>query len=135
MLTYAIWGITAGICVATVYLYFIKKICGDFFKALTENQCIGEENAKSAEELGIKQPSGYLEKQLSPKGGMYSMVKTTADKKYYIPEEKVLMAGKKYRAEQLPFIAVIGIVIVVIAIGALAAHFAPIITDSLGELF
>ena len=54
---------------------------------------------------------------------------------FYIPEEKVLMAGKKYRAEQLPFIAVIGIVIVVIAIGALAAHFAPIITDSLGELF
>ena len=46
--TYVIWGITAGMCVAAIYFYFIKKACGGFIKALTENGCVGEENAKNA---------------------------------------------------------------------------------------
>ncbi len=133
--TYLVWGITAGLCVATLYLYFIKRTCGGFVKALTDNGCIGAENAKSCDELGIKEPNAYLKKQLSENGGMSSMIKTDADGKYYIREEYSSLAAKKYRAESTPLIAVIGLVIVIIIVGAVASYLMPGILDSLGELF
>lgn len=134
-LTYIIWGITAGMCVATVYLYFIKRVCGGFVQTLTSQDCIGESNAKSCAELGIKEPSAYLKKQLGENGGMSGMVKTTAGNKYYIPEESVSLANKKYRAEKLPLWALIGLVLIIVAAGALAAYLIPTIVDSAGDLF
>ncbi len=133
--TYIVWGITAGMCVAAIYFYFIKKMCGGFIKALTDNGCVGEENAKTTDEMGIKPTNGYLKKQLAENGGMHSMVKTTADGKYYIPEEKVLMAGKKYRSESLPFAAVLCLVFLIAAVGGIAGYLAPTILDAVGELF
>lgn len=133
--TYLVWGITAGLCVGTLYLYFIKRTCGSFVKALADNGCIGAENAKSCEEMGINSPSGYLAKQLGSNGGMSRMIKTDADGKYYIPAEYSSLAVKKYRAESAPLIAVIGLVIVIIIVGAVASYLMPGILDSLGELF
>ena len=133
--TYLVWGITAGLCAATLYLYFIKRTCGDFVKALTDNGCIGEQNAKSCEELGIKKLNRYLEKQLGENGGMSKMVKKDAQNKYYVPAEYETLAGKKYRAENLPLIGVIGLLAVIIAVGAAASFLLPGILDSLGELF
>ncbi len=132
---YLVWGITAGLCAATLYLYFIKRTCGGFVKALTDNGCIGAESAKSCEEMGIKAPNGYLKKQLGEGGGMSKMVKADAEGKYYIPEEYATLAGKKYRAESLPLIGVIGLLAVIIAVGAAASYLLPGILDSLGELF
>lgn len=134
-LTYVIWGLTIGMCVAAVYLYFVKKVCGGFVSALTANNCVGEKNAKSCGEMGIKEPSAYLKKQLSENGGMSRMVKTTAENKYYIPEEYVTLAGKKYRKETIPVIALIGLIVLILAAGALASYLAPIIVDSVGEIF
>lgn len=133
--TYVVWGITAGMCIAVIYFYFVKKICGGFVKALTDNGCVGAENAKSAQELGIKAPSGYLKKQLGENGGMSNMIKTDDDGKYYIPEDKILMAGKKYRSEALPFIAVLGLALLIAAVGGIAGYLAPNILDAVGELF
>lgn len=133
--TYLVWGITAGLCAATLYLYFIKRTCGSFVKALTDNGCFGAENAKSCEELGVKEPGGYLEKQLGQNGGMSKMVKADAEGKYYIPEEYSSLAGKKYRAETLPLAGVIGLLLLIIAVGAAVSYLLPGILDSLGELF
>ena len=133
--TYLVWGITAGLCAATLYLYFIKRTCGSFVKALTDNGCFGAENAKSCEELGVKEPGGYLEKQLGQNGGMSRMVKADAEGKYYIPEEYASLAGKKYRAETLPLAGVIGLLLLIIAVGAAVSYLLPGILDSLGELF
>lgn len=133
--TYVIWGITAGMCVAAVYFYFIKKACGGFIKALTDNGCVGEENAKNADEMGISPISGYIKKQISENGGMHTMVKTTADGKYYIPEERVLMANKKYRNETLPFAAVLALVLLIAAVGGVVGYYAPTILDAAGDLF
>jgi hypothetical protein len=133
--TYLVWGITAGLCAATLYLYFIKRTCGSFIKALTDNGCFGAENAKSCEELGIKTPDGYLKKQLEQNGGMSKMVKADENGKYYIPEEYSSLAGKKYRAETIPFIGVLGLIVLIILVGAVASYLLPGILDSLGELF
>lgn len=135
ILTYVIWGITIGMCIAAVYLYFIKKICGGFVSVLTSNDCIGEENAKSCDEMGIDKPGTYLKKQLGENGGMSKMVKTTAENKYYIPEEYVTLANKKYRNETIPVVALVGLIVLILATGALASYLAPIIVDNVGELF
>ncbi len=135
ILTYVIWGITIGMCIAAVYLYFIKKICGGFVSVLTSNDCIGEENAKSCDEMGIDKPGTYLKKQLGENGGMSKMVKTTAESKYYIPEEYVTLANKKYRNETIPVVALVGLIVLILATGALASYLAPIIVDNVGELF
>ena len=134
-LTYVIWGITAGLCAGAVYMFFIKKICGGFVSVLIGNGCIGAENAKSCEELGINEPNAYLKKQLGENGGMSKMVKTTADGKYFIPKEYETLAGKKYRAEKMPVILLIGLLLLIVATGALASYLVPIIVDSVGELF
>ena len=63
------------------------------------------------------------------------MVKTTADGKYYIPEERVLMANKKYRNETLPFAAVLALVLLIAAVGGVVGYYAPTILDAAGDLF
>lgn len=134
-ITYVVWGITAGMCIAVIYLYFIKKICGGFVKTLTDNGCVGAENAKNPQELGIKAPSGYLKKQLAENGGMSNIIKTADGGKYYIPEDKILLAGKKYRSESLPLVAVLGLALLIAAVGGIAGYLAPTILDAAGELF
>lgn len=134
-LTHFIWGLTAGICIAAVYLYVIKKICGGFVKALNDNGCIGQENAKSCEEMGINPPNAFLKKQLGENGGMSTMVNTVEGDKYFIPEEKLTMANKKYRYESSNIFMLIGLLAVIIAAGAVASILVPTIIDSIGELF
>ena len=82
-----------------------------------------------------KAPDGYLKKQLGQNGGMSKMVKADENGKYYIPEEYSSLVGKKYRAETIPFIDVLGLIVLIILVGAVASYLLPGILDSLGELF
>ncbi len=132
---YIIIGMAAGLCVAAVYLFIVRRLNGSFVKALMENECIGEENAKSFEQLGIKKPSSYIKKQLGENGGMSKMIKTTQEGKIYIDEEHALFVQKKYPADNTSLLGLLGIIAVILIAGAAAVVFVPSIIDSVGELF
>ena len=47
-----VFGIFAGVLVASVYMVYVKSVIGPFVRKLLAEECLSEESAKTLEELG-----------------------------------------------------------------------------------
>lgn len=85
-----------GVCVAMVYAYYIKRVIGNFVRALDGAGASDAESAKSLEELNVGKVGAFLIRKSLGKGAVLRRFIDTAQK----PSEEI--AGKDDEHEDIP---------------------------------
>jgi len=108
------WCIIAGIIVGLVVTFFNKTVTGALVRLLLKGGAIGEENSKSAADLGLlpDAPAIRAYRRSSTLQRVISAVGEGEDEKFFIPAENQKRAEEQYSLR--------GNELIVIIVGALA---------------
>lgn len=92
------WCIIAGMIIALVVTFFNKTVSGALVRKLLEAGAVGEENAKSAAELGLSPDAPQIRsyKKSSALKRVIGAVGEDGDEKYFIPEDCEKRAREQY---------------------------------------
>ena len=92
-----LWSMFFGICLASVYTFFLKKVLGDFVKALINAGAVNVYGAKSLEELGYAE-NKLIKFALRPNEPLRKALSVPDDQpdKYFIPPESVETVEKRF---------------------------------------
>ncbi len=134
-LSYIIWGITAGLCAGAVYIFCVKRVCGGFLEKMIAAGCLSEDTALSAADISGKGKTPALMKTALKDGsGFRRMISATGDGRFYIAEDAVPLARKKYGdATSVPVL--IGLVALIILFGFAASLLIPELINMVGDVF
>ena len=109
-----VWCIGIGAILAFCYNFFAQTVCGKIVRVLLDASIIGEENAKTLDDLSIKptfftrlflKDKGMLRHVVAVQGGSFPLKpldekRDTYDfdtAKFYIPKEKLEKASARYK--------------------------------------
>lgn len=92
-----VWLMFFAICFASLYAFFLKKVLGDFVKALIKSGATNIYGAKTLEELGFEN-SKFVKFSLRPNEPLRKAIATPEDdqNKYYIPSDKIDTVEKRF---------------------------------------
>ena len=97
-----VWAIAIGIAAASIYTFYTKRVLGSFVRRLFEHDAFDKESAVPLEALGLK-GLPFIKDSLR-EGSSCSRTVLCHDGKYYIPEERIDMAERKYCGERIPLL-------------------------------
>ncbi len=134
MLYVAVWAIFLGLVFAIIYTYYQKQTLSKFISALVNGRCFDEQNAKTFSNLGFNSALAriFIKRSVLSQYGLSRIIKKVElentqnqdtlfpqkEHKFYIQEELISEAQKKYRYENTPIwkIAVLVIALLIIAL-------------------
>lgn len=136
-----VWIIFAGVCAASFYAFFQKKVAGSIIRAIIDKESFDEQNAKTLGQLGytgkIKEKCArFLLKDGSTlRKYIKECVKEDNSKAYFIPEDKKISAECRYDSDGMSvktlMLSILGLFIAAIV----AIRFLPEISKLLSGIF
>lgn len=115
------WCLIAGMIIALVVTFYFKTVSGALVRLLLEKGAVGEENAKTAAELGLLPDATQITKYRKSET-MKRVVNTVGDgdeEKFFIPEENEKRAAEQYGLRGNELIIIIGGAAALILFGVL----------------
>ena len=128
-----IWPAVAGIIIAIIAAYLIKRTVGKFVKKLLTSGADSEANAKSLADLGFEK--SFPVKNALRGSTLPKLVSVTEDGRYYIPPDKSFRAETQYAPDGMPFFLVVISVFIIIIVGYLALNYIPELIDLVKQAF
>ena len=93
-----LWGVCAGLALALIYTFYIKRVQGGLIRRLLAADALTEGSAVSLSALGYKN-GGLLRHALREGTPLSAIVHSTPDGRYYVPAEQVELAEKRYGSD------------------------------------
>ena len=115
-----VWATAIGIAAASIYTFYTKRVLGSFVRRLFEHDAFDKESAVPLEALGLK-GLPFIKYSLR-EGTSFSRTVLCHDGKYYIPEERIDMAERKYCGERIPLL-LLPILLLVLCFTALICNY------------
>lgn len=115
------WCLIAGMIIALVFIFYNKTVSGALVRLLLEKGAVGEENAKTAAELGLVPDAPQIVKYRKSET-MKRVVSTVGegkDEKFFIAEDNEKRAAEQYGLRGNELIIIIGGAAALIIFGVL----------------
>ncbi len=133
-----VWALYAGFVIGVLVMYYNKTILGKAIRALLEKGAIGEENARTSEELGIARSALILHSIHKGTLGRYIRILPPSDEnsaeRYFLNEEDRIRAELRYSNKGSDLYVVIMALVIFLLIAFLAARYLPMLLDLAGDL-
>ena len=127
-------AICAGLALAVMYMYYIKRVHGGLVKKLLDADALSEQSAVSIESLGYKHPSALM-RSLREGSTLAKTVRTTPDGKLYVPQEEVETAERKYGGGSMTFFVMIILLLVMLLVALVSVYVFPQLLKGFEGLF
>lgn len=127
-----IWPAVAGMIIAIIAAYLIKRTVGKFVKKLLSSGADSEETAKSLADLGYGKSFAVRN---AMRGTLKNIVSVTEDGKYYIAPEKSFRAETQYAPDGISVALIVISAILIIIVGFFALRYAEKIIGLLSDVF
>ena len=124
-----LWGLCAGLALALIYTFYIKRVQGGLIRRLLAADALTEGAA-----LGYK--NGVLLRHALREGTPLSaVVQSTPDGRYFIPAEKVELAEKRYGNEGMSMFVMLISILVLFAVALVCVYVFPELIDWFESMF
>ncbi len=127
-----IWTFMFGAVAATIVMFYNNRFLGRFVRALLSIDATSPESAITIEELGLKMTPA-IKHALRPETSFSQTVLKTEDGRFYIASDKVLLAKKKYRSQDMTLIFVLMSVIILISVAFALTYVFPEVIEGAAE--
>ena len=129
-----LWGICAGLALALIYTFYIKRVQGGLIRRLLAADALTEGSAVGRAALGHK--NGVLLRHALREGTPLSaVVQSTPDGRYFIPAEKVELAEKRYGNEGMSMFVMLISILVLFAVALVCVYVFPELIDWFESMF
>lgn len=129
-----LWGICAGLALALIYTFYIKRVQGGLIRRLLAADALTEGSAVGLAALGYK--NGVLLRHALREGTPLSaVVQSTPDGRYFIPAEKVELAEKRYGNEGMSMFVMLISILVLFAVALVCVYVFPELIDWFESMF
>ena len=129
-----LWGLCAGLALALIYTFYIKRVQGGLIRRLLAAGALTEGSAVGLAALGYK--DGVLLRH-ALRGGtpLSAVVQSTPDGRYFIPAEKVELAEKRYGNEGMSMFVMLISILVLFAVALVCVYVFPELIDWFESMF
>ena len=129
-----LWGLCAGLALALIYTFYIKRVQGGLIRRLLAADALTEGSAVGLAALGYK--NGVLLRHALREGTPLSaVVQSTPDGRYFIPAEKVELAEKRYGNEGMSMFVMVISILVLFAVALVCVYVFPELIDWFESMF
>ena len=129
-----LWGLCAGLALALIYTFYIKRVQGGLIRRLLAADALPEGAAVGLAALGYK--NGVLLRHALREGTPLSaVVQSTPDGRYFIPAEKVELAEKRYGNEGMSMFVMLISILVLFAVALVCVYVFPELIDWFESMF
>ena len=129
-----LWGLCAGLALALIYTFYIKRVQGGLIRRLLAADALTEGSAVGLAALGYK--NGVLLRHALREGTPLSaVVQSTPDGRYFIPAEKVELAEKRYGNEGMSMFVMLISILVLFAVALVCVYVFPELIDWFESVF
>lgn len=129
-----LWGLCAGLALALIYTFYIKRVQGGLIRRLLAADALTEGSAVGLAALGYK--NGVLLRHALREGTPLSaVVQSTPDGRYFIPAEKVELAEKRYGNEGMSMFVMLISILVLFAVALVCVYVFPELIDCFESMF
>ena len=129
-----LWGLCAGLALALIYTFYIKRVQGGLIRPLLAADALTEGSAVGLAALGYK--NGVLLRHALREGTPLSaVVQSTPDGRYFIPAEKVELAEKRYGNEGMSMFVMLISILVLFAVALVCVYVFPELIDWFESMF
>lgn len=129
-----LWGLCAGLALALIYTFYIKRVQGGLIRRLLAADALTEGSAVGLAALGYK--NGVLLRHALREGTPLSaVVQSTPDGRYFIPAEKVELAEKRYGNEGMSMFVMLISILVLFAVALVCVYVFPELIDWFESMF
>ena len=129
-----LWGLCAGLALALIYTFYIKRVQGGLIRRLLAADALTEGSAVGLAALGYK--NGVLLRHALREGTPLSaVVQSTPDGRYFIPAEKVELAEKRYGNEGMAMFVMLISILVLFAVALVCVYVFPELIDWFESMF
>ena len=129
-----LWGLCAGLALALIYTFYIKRVQGGLIRRLLAADALTEGSAVGLAALGYK--NGVLLRHALREGSPLSaVVQSTPDGRYFIPAEKVELAEKRYGNEGMSMFVMLISILVLFAVALVCVYVFPELIDWFESMF
>lgn len=129
-----LWGLCAGLALALIYTFYIKRVQGGLIRRLLAGDALTEGSAVGLAALGYK--NGVLLRHALREGTPLSaVVQSTPDGRYFIPAEKVELAEKRYGNEGMSMFVMLISILVLFAVALVCVYVFPELIDWFESMF
>ena len=129
-----LWGLCAGLALALIYTFYIKRVQGGLIRRLLAADALTEGSAVGLAALGYK--NGVLRRHALREGTPLSaVVQSTPDGRYFIPAEKVELAEKRYGNEGMSMFVMLISILVLFAVALVCVYVFPELIDWFESMF
>ena len=129
-----LWGLCAGLALALIYTFYIKRVQGGLIRRLLAADALTEGSAVGLAALGYK--NGVLLRHALREGTPLSaVVQSTPDGRYFIPAEKVELAEKRYGNVGMSMFVMLISILVLFAVALVCVYVFPELIDWFESMF
>ena len=129
-----LWGLCAGLALALIYTFYIKRVQGGLIRRLLAADALTEGSAVGLAALGYK--NGVLLRHALREGTPLSaVVQSTPDGRYFIPAEKVELAEKRYGNEGMSMFVMLISILGLFAVALVCVYVFPELIDWFESMF
>ena len=129
-----LWGLCAGLALALIYTFYIKRVQGGLIRRLLAADALTEGSAVGLAALGYK--NGVLLRHALREGTPLSaVVQSTPDGRYFIPAEKVELAEKRYGNEGMSMFVMLISILDLFAVALVCVYVFPELIDWFESMF
>ena len=129
-----LWGLCAGLALALIYTFYIKRVQGGLIRRLLAADALTEGSAVGLAALDYK--NGVLLRHALREGTPLSaVVQSTPDGRYFIPAEKVELAEKRYGNEGMSMFVMLISILVLFAVALVCVYVFPELIDWFESMF
>ena len=129
-----LWGLCAGLALALIYTFYIKRVQGGLIRRLLAADALTEGSAVGLAALGYK--NGVLLRHALREGTPLSaVVQSTPDGRYFIPAEKEELAEKRYGNEGMSMFVMLISILVLFAVALVCVYVFPELIDWFESMF
>ena len=129
-----LWGLCAGLALALIYTFYIKRVQGGLIRRLLAADALTEGSAVGLAALGYK--NGVLLRHALREGtSLSAVVQSTPDGRYFIPAEKVELAEKRYGNEGMSMFVMLISILVLFAVALVCVYVFPELIDWFESMF
>ena len=129
-----LWGLCAGLALALIYTFYIKRVQGGLIRRLLAADALTEGSAVGLAALGYK--NGVLLRHALREGTPLSaVVQSTPDGRYFIPAEKVELAEKRYGNAGMSMFVMLISILVLFAVALVCVYVFPELIDWFESMF
>jgi hypothetical protein len=121
-----------GAVAATIVMFYNNRFLGRLVRALLSIDATSPESAIAIEKLGLKLTPA-IKNALRPETSFAQTVLRTEDGRFYIAPDKVLLAKKKYRSQDMTIIFVLMSIGIIIAVAFALTYVFPEVIEGAGE--